>query len=144
MVENVLSTVKREETIVVSLAQCERDIEVIRGDTIFFKVRSIYSDDDYMNLTTCLLLMAVKEEQTDDDIDAVIKKEIGVGITVIEELNGFFSVRIDSVDTKDLEEGVYYYDIRYKHTVTGEVYTIMRGKFIIYAGTNHDLLPWGG
>ena len=63
----------------------------------------------------------------------LFEKSLGHGITIVDydEANDIrkYAVRIAPYDTKDLQPGTYFYDVQI--AVNGDVFTIMRGNFIL-------------
>lgn len=82
------------------------------------------------SITIDRVWFTVKKEQIDSDDDAVIKKNshtsLGVPtpteIEILSEDNGTATIKLLNADTKDLNVGVYKYDIWLRNKATG-VYT---------------------
>jgi len=121
---------RAEERFVVEIAQPDRDIRIMRGDSLSMKVRVSTDEGAYLNMVGASVDMTVKKELSDDDLDAVISKSVGSGITLLESANGYFEVVLTGDDTKDLDDGVYYYDVQVTLDST-EVYTVMVGKLYL-------------
>ena len=70
------------------------------------------------------LIFTAKLSEQDEDVDAVIQKQTGTGITH-STTNALVSLVPD--DTDALAAGLIYYDIRAQHTVSGIRKTVARG-----------------
>ena len=72
-------------------------------------------------------------ENLNDDSEKLFVKSLNNGITQVEydDENDIrkYAVRIAPSDTKNLQSGAYYYDLEIG--VNGDIFTIMKGKFII-------------
>lgn len=72
-------------------------------------------------------------ENLNDDSEALFVKSLNNGITQVEydEENDIrkYAVRIAPADTSEIQSGTYYYDLEIG--VNGDIFTIMKGKFII-------------
>lgn len=72
-------------------------------------------------------------DSLNDDSQILFEKSLGHGITIVEydAENDIrkYAVRIAPYDTKDLQPGTYFYDVQI--AVNGDVFTIMRGNFIL-------------
>lgn len=105
----------------------KNDIRHIRGDTLSHPIFVENLNEDLESVYfTC-------RDSLNDNSEVLIEKSLNNGITYMyyDEENDIrtYVVRIDPSDTKDLQAGTYYYDEQI--TVNGDVFTIMKGKFII-------------
>ena len=105
-------------------------IKIYRGDNRTLKVSVMDGDDAPVSLAGGTAKFSVKKRLSNDQ--AKIDKSSGVGseILITDPANGVYEIYLIPSDTQDLEEGVYEYDSEIT-TVTGKVYTVVRGKFVI-------------
>lgn len=102
------------------------NFEVIRGDTLSFAFL-VEFDEAPQKLEkadfTC------KTNYDDDDV--VIHKELEKGINFSRQdgTKLYYIVRIAPEDTKNLETGMYYYDLQIE--LNGDVFTILNGALKI-------------
>lgn len=72
-------------------------------------------------------------DSLNDSSEVLFEKSLNNGISQVEydEENDIrkYAVRIASADTENLQAGTYYYDLETR--VNNDVFTIMKGKFII-------------
>ena len=103
----------------------KKDIRNVRGDTysIGFIAENIDQAIDTV-FFTC-------RDKLTDDSTVLFQKSLGDGITLTEHTgdNYSYSVRVAPEDTKELQSGIYYYDLEIG--INDDIFTIMRGKFII-------------
>ena len=98
------------------------NLEMIRGDTLSFAFE-VEFDEAPQKLQkadfTC--------KTNFDDNDAVFHKELGNGIIFLKQDGKklYYIVRVAPEDTKDLEAGMYYYDLSIE--LNGDVFTILNG-----------------
>jgi hypothetical protein len=68
-----------------------------------------------------------------DDSNILFEKSLNNGISLVEydQENDIrkYAVRIAPADTKNIQSGSYFYD--FQVSVNGDVFTIMKGKFIL-------------
>lgn len=97
----------------------DQNIQMTRGDTFSFGIEMQGLDQSLdAAFFTC-------RKSYDDDI--TFQKSIGNGIEEVE--TGLYSVRIAPEDTKNLEAGHYYYDM--KIYVNNDAYTLSKGDLWI-------------
>ena len=102
------------------------NFEMIRGDTFSFAVE-IEFDDNPQKLEkadfTC--------KRNFDDDDVLFHKELGDGINFSKQdgTKMYYVVRVAPEDTKNLEAGMYYYDLQIE--LNGDVFTILNGALKI-------------
>lgn len=105
----------------------QNDIRHVKGDTHSHPiiVEGLHQDLESI-FFTC-------RDSLNDDSEVLFQKSLNAGITYMyydeEKDERTYMVRIAPDDTKDLQAGTYYYDEQV--AVNGDVFTIMRGKFII-------------
>lgn len=72
-------------------------------------------------------------ENLNDDSEILFSSSLDDGISLVEydEENDIrkYAIRVEPDKTKDLQSGTYYYDLETR--VNNDVFTIMKGKFII-------------
>lgn len=102
------------------------NFELIRGDTFSFAFE-VEFDEAPQKLEkadfTC--------KTNFDDDDVVFHKEIDKGINFSKQdgTKLYYIVRVAPEDTKDLEAGMYYYDLSIE--LNGDVFTILNGALKI-------------
>lgn len=103
------------------------DIRHVRGDTFStcFIIENINQDLTSANFTC--------KDTLNDEADVLFSKSLDNGISLIEYIEEDdirkYAVRVAPEDTEDLQSGTYYYDLEIG--INGDVFTIMKGKFII-------------
>lgn len=103
------------------------DIRHVKGDTYSssLTVENLGQDIDSAYFTC--------RDNLNDNSNILFQKSLNNGISMVEydEENDIrkYAIRIAPEDTKDIQSGTYYYDLQVK--VTNDVFTIMKGKFII-------------
>lgn len=105
----------------------KNDIRHVRGDTLS---HPIYVENLYQDLESVYFTC---RDSLNDDSEILFEKSLNNGITYFyydeEKDIRTYIVRIAPADTKDLQAGTYYYDEQI--AVNGDVFTIMKGRFII-------------
>lgn len=102
------------------------NLEMIKGDTLSFAVE-IEFDDKPQELEkadfTCKMNF--------DDDDVLFRKELEKGINFSKQdgTKLYYIVRVAPEDTKNLEAGMYYYDLSIE--LNGDVFTILNGALKI-------------
>lgn len=102
------------------------NLEMIRGDTLSFAFE-VEFDEDPQKLEkadfTC--------KANFDDEDVLFHKELEKGINFSKQERNklFYIVRVAPEDTKNLETGMYYYDMSIE--LNGDVFTILSGALKI-------------
>lgn len=106
----------------------KNDIRHVRGDTFSHNiyVGGLGEQDVESIYFTC-------RDSLNDDSEILVEKSLNDGITYMyydeETDTRTYVVRISPSDTKDIQAGTYYYDEQV--AVNGDVFTIMKGKFIL-------------
>lgn len=103
------------------------NIRHVKGDT--FSCGLVVEDlgqDDIEIFFTC-------RENANDDSSKLFSASLGDGISLVEHDEEKdirkYAIRIAPDKTKNLQAGTYYYDEEIR--VNGDVFTIMKGRFII-------------
>lgn len=102
------------------------NLEMIRGDTLSFAFE-VEFDEDPQKLEkadfTC--------KANFDDEDVLFHKELEKGINFSKQERNklFYIVRVAPEDTKNLETGMYYYDLSIE--LNGDAFTILNGALKI-------------
>lgn len=102
------------------------NLEMIKGDTFSFAFE-VEFDEDPQKLEkadfTC--------KTNFDDDDEVFRKELEKGINFSKQdgTKMYYIVRVAPEDTKNLETGMYYYDLSIE--LNGDVFTILNGSLKI-------------
>ncbi len=109
-------------------------VKIYRGDNRTLKVSVVDGNDAPVSLAGGAAKFSVKKRLSNNQ--AKIDKSSGVSseILITDPVNGVYEVYLIPSDTQDLEEGVYEYDSEIT-TVTGKVYTVVRGKFVVLGET---------
>ena len=103
------------------------NIRHVRGDSLSHPIFVQGLEQDLESVYfTC-------RDTLNDNSEILIEKSLNNGITYLyydeETDTRTYVVRIEPADTKDLQAGTYYYDEQIG--VNGDIFTIMKGKFII-------------
>jgi len=111
-------------------------IKIIQGDKVTKKCTVLkQSDGTPLDLTNYNITLSVKRSIYDTTY--AIQKTVGNGGIVKDSpaSTGVFYIYFVNIDTQNLEEGKYVYDIEIEDTGTGEPYTIQApSDFIIELG----------
>ena len=105
----------------------KNDIKHVRGDTLSHPIfiENLHQDVESIYFTC--------RDSLNDNSEVLIEKSLNNGITYMyydeETDTRTYTVRIAPEDTKDIQAGTYYYDEQI--AVNGDVFTIMKGRFII-------------
>lgn len=105
----------------------KNDIRHIRGDTYSscITVEGLKQAPDRIDF--------ICKENLNDEATILFEKNINSGVSLIEyeEEDDIYkyALRIDPEDTQDIQAGTYYYDLKIE--VNSDVFTIMRGRFIV-------------
>ena len=82
-------------------------------------------------------------DSLNDDSEQLFQVSLSNGITQVDydETNDIrsYAVRVPPSATKDLQTGTYYYDLQIG--VNYDIFTIMRGEFIVEQDATHDTAP---
>lgn len=103
----------------------DKDITMVKGDTLAFGVEIYDEDGALMDITSAEFVA----RQTYNSQTALFRKTLGDGIAKVED--GIYSVRVAPSDTSSAEPGEYYYDFRVG--VGDDIYTIWKGLLILQA-----------
>ena len=95
-----------------------QNITMVKGDTLAFNVQVF--DDDGQAVTVDSAYMTCKKRPT--STDKVFQKSLHNGI---EQSDGLMLVRVAPEDTKEVDEGEYFYD--FQIGVDDDIYTLMIG-----------------
>jgi len=104
------------------------DISLRIGDTAVLEV-SIYKNEQLLDLNDFLVLFTVKSAfhgaagvPAKDDKDAVITKhsELDGGIEKVSGSTGLVRINIDSLDSKEILDGEYLYDVQISKISTAD------------------------
>ena len=115
----------------------ENDIRHVKGDT--YSCALIVEDFDqelYSVYFTC-------RDGQNDNSEILFEAGLGDGVSIVEydaETNTRkYAIRVSPAKTKDLQVGTYYYDLQI--SVNYDVFTIMRGKFILEQDETKKTVP---
>ena len=97
------------------------NITMTKGDTVAFNC--IVFDENNNPMTVDTAFFTVKKRLTGEQI---FQKSIGDGIV---QSDGMLSVRVAPEDTKEIDEGIYFYD--FCIGIGQDVYTIKKGSFTV-------------
>lgn len=95
-----------------------QNITMVKGDTLAFNVQVF--DDEGNPVTVDSAYMTCKKRPS--DTEKVFQKSLNNGI---EQSDGFMLVRVAPEDTKEVDEGEYFYDLQIG--VGDDVFTLMIG-----------------
>jgi len=105
-----------------------QDIILFRGNDATIRL-TVTDDGEAYDLTDCVIDVYFKRKVTEENIDAVIHKQITTGDT-----SGIVLFYIDGVDTLDLEVGQnFVYDIELTDK-DGKEFTLLRDVFKLRQG----------
>lgn len=121
------------------VAEMNQKLDMVRGDTATWQGQMINPDDNsIINLNSggISLWFTVKRSYDDDDLNAVIQKTIGHGITVLSGTGGLFQVTVLPVDTSVLDNELtgLVFDMQMVDA-SGNKTTPARGTLLVYAET---------
>ena len=116
----------------------KNDIRHVRGDTF---THNIYVEGLNQDLESVYFTC---RDSLNDNSEILIEKSLNNGITYTyydeETDTRIYVVRLSPNDTKDIQSGTYYYDEQI--AVNGDVFTIMKGRFIIEQdATRETIIP---
>jgi hypothetical protein len=97
--------------------------ECYRRDDHAWRLTFKDSDGDAVDLTGDTIFLTVKEDVSDTDDNALIKKDV---TSHTDAENGITAISLSNSDT-DVAAGDYYFDIQRKHD--SSITTIMSGTF---------------
>lgn len=97
-----------------------KDIIITKGDTLSFAIEFEGLDQELTNI-----YFSCKEETASREY--IFQKSLENGVTKIN--NSTYRIRVAPEDTKNIENGSYFYDLQI--SVNGDVFTILKGKFIV-------------
>ena len=105
----------------------KNDIRHVKGDTYS---SALVIENLNQELDTAYFTC---RENLNDNSEVLFVKSLNNGITQVEydDENDIrkYAIRIAPNDTEELQSGTYYYDLEVG--VNGDIFTIMKGKFII-------------
>ena len=105
----------------------DNNITMVRGDTASFGVKFI----DHPEVVLSKANLTVR---TDFNASKYLfQKYLNHGVSAVGA--GEYIVRIDPEDTVNLQEGTYVYD--FKIGVNGDLFTLLRGLFIVLPRVGH-------
>jgi len=109
------------------------DITRKRGDTVILPFTATHGSG-VLNLTGAELWFTAKDGIKDNDVDAIIQKTIGNGITVLSAIAGTLEVKIEPADTEEINiagsEKSFVWDLQVK-TADDDVYTLDSGTLTL-------------
>lgn len=109
-----------------------KNINNVRGDTysLGLKVEEINQALESVYFTC--------RDKLNDDSSILFQKSLtdGISITSHHGTTYEYAIRIAPEDTKNLQAGIYYYDLEIG--INDDIFTIMRGKFIIEQDATWD------
>ena len=114
-----------------TITQVKNNLTMTRGDTITYSFHFKDSVGADINITAWHVNLMVKRAYTDNDVDALISKEVSVHT---DPTHGQTVLTINPADTTGVDYGDYVYDFRIRNVTV--IYTIMKGKFTIEPEVN--------
>ena len=100
-----------------------KNIKMVRGDTLSFGIEYAFDDHSNQDLETCYFSC----KKNFDDTEYIFKKSIGDGISKV--ANNKYRVRVAPEDTENVEAGNYCYDLEFG--LNDDVFTIIKGMLTI-------------
>lgn len=104
-------------------------LKIVRGETLVLEV-PVVKDAAPFDLTNCLLFFTLRAQlvpSDPNDAAALLRKDIGAGITIINAAAGMAQVTLSPTDTESLPVDVdLFYDIKLKQAA-GAMTDIARG-----------------
>lgn len=97
------------------------NITMTRGDTVAFNCQVFDMDGEPMDVDSATF--TCKKRLTGEPI---FQKSIGAGINM---QDGMMTIRIAPEDTREVDEGIYFYD--FQIGLGNDIYTIKKGSFTI-------------
>ena len=105
----------------------KKDIRHLRGDTYSL---GLIVEDEVLDTVyfTC-------RDGLNDNSPVLFQKSLDNGISITEtevkdETTLYkYAIRVDPLDTQDINSGTYYYDLQTE--LNGDIFTIMKGRFIV-------------
>ena len=94
------------------------NITMSRGDTLMFNVQVFDENGQAMEVDSAFFTCKKRASSQEN----VFQKALGSGIT---QSDGMLAVRVAPEDTREVDEGTYFYDMQIG--VTPDVYTIKKG-----------------
>lgn len=102
--------------------KCENSyITMVQGDTLSFGMELYDENGNVFDTDLDEAYLTCKQNYTDNA--NVFQKSLDDGITKIDD--GKYTVRVAPDDTKDVEAGKYFYDLRIG--VNSDVFTVLKG-----------------
>ncbi len=83
-----------------------------------------------INLTGATLKWMAKRRRNDADVDALISKAIGTGITVTNAAGGVAEVAITAANTNAIVPGAYYWELQ-SVDAAAKTHTLAGGRIVI-------------
>jgi hypothetical protein len=116
------------------------DLTITRGDDPIFDLY-LATTSGAADLAGVDLWFTAKESVYDADVDAVIQKVIGSGITVVNESGGIVTISIDHADTVNLRARYLgtplVWDVQLKDAI-GDIQTVANGTLTIEPDITHS------
>lgn len=97
------------------------NITMTKGDTVAFNV--IFEDKDGNPITMDKAIFTCKKRLSGE---VIFQKSLGNGIS---QSGGMMNVRIAPEDTKEIDEGIYFYD--FCVGIGSDIFTIKKGSFTV-------------
>lgn len=107
---------------------------IVRGDDEVLDLQLFEPDGETKkDLTGCTgIWFTAKHHTRDTDADAVIRKALGVGVSIVSEQNGTATVVVDAEDTADARPGVLVWDAQVRDAA-GKIRTAASGSLKLVA-----------
>ena len=107
-------------------------LEATRGDDETYELTILAADQQPVNLTGAQLWFTAKRSHHHSDAEAIIRKTIGAGITVVDAAAGRADVKVDAADTAGLpaDQLQLVWDCQLKDA-SGQVSTVDSGRLVI-------------
>jgi hypothetical protein len=116
------------------------DLTIRRGDDPILDL-TLATASGAADLTGVELWFTVKESEYDTDVNSVLQKTIGSGISIVDESGGVAEIHIEHTDTSNLRArylGVpLSWDVQLKDAI-GDIQTVAAGTMTIEPDITHS------
>ncbi len=106
-------------------------LTIVRSDDETLDI--LVTDEDTgaaVDLTSADITWMAKRRRNDADVDALITKAIGSGVTVTSAVGGVAEVAIAAADTDAITPGAYYWELQ-SVDAAGKTHTLAGGRIVI-------------
>lgn len=97
----------------------DKNIKMVRGDTLSFGIEYEFDDKSKQDLETCYFSC----KKNPDDTEYIFQKSLTDGISKVADNQ--YRVRVAPADTENIDIGNYYYD--FQIGLNSDIFTIAKG-----------------